>query len=205
MSIHYDFYRNPSKKEDKDNAELSYHARVVGSQTIELDEIANHISHRSTLTKGDIQAVISELSDEIAHILCAGNRVAIPEIGYFSLSLSAPKDTQPKQTRAQSLQIKHIEFRAGQQLKNKVMAQATFERTKEKRHSAVLSRSEIDALLTDFFKENKFLTSQKFAELCHFTRITATRHLRRLVEEGCIQNNNTLRNPIYEPVEGYYK
>ena len=204
MTIHFDFYRNPSDPETIGEKPARYHARVVDSQIIDLDNIVDHISHRCTLSKGDIQAVIGELSDEIAHGLCDGNRVAIPGIGFFSLSLEAPKDAQPNQTRCQSVKLKRIEYRSDLQLKNKVMSHASFERCKEKRHSAALNIYEIDALLIDYFEENKFLTRQKFAQLCQFTRVTACRHLNRLVDEGRLKNTNTLRSPIYEPVKGYY-
>ena len=203
MSIHFDFYRNPSHEETTGEEATKYHARVVGSQTIELSTIVDHISQRCTLSKGDIQAVIGELSDEISHILCEGNRAAIPGIGYFSLSLAVDREAQLT-TRSHSVRVKHIEYRADQEIKDKVTAHATFERTKEKRHSAALTIYEVDALLIDYFEENKFLTCQQLADLCHFTKITAYRHLKRLVAEGRLKNIGTPRTPLYEPVKGYY-
>ena len=204
MSIHFDFYRNPNTQDTDKEDTVKYHARVVGSQTIEFDQIVNHISQRCTLSKGDIQAVIGELSDELVCILGEGNRASIPGIGYFSLSLAVPKDAQPTQTRSHSVQIKHIEYRADQQLKKKMVERASFERIREKKHSASLSIYEIDALLIDYFEENQLMNRQQFADLCHFTKITACRHLKRLVAEGRLKNVNTLHSPIYEPVKGYY-
>ena len=204
MTIHFDFYRNPNSQKEAEEGSLSYHARVAGSQTIEFDKISERISQRCTLSKGDIQAVIGELSDEMYRILCDGNRVFIPGIGYFYLSLTAPKDTDPKQTRSQSVQIKRIEFRADQELKDKVAAHTNLERIKEKKHSSELSIYEVDSLLIDYFEENSFLTRERFAELCQFTKSTACRHLKRLVAEGRLKNTNTPHNPIYEPEKGYY-
>ena len=204
MAIHFDFYPNPINQDTDEETAIKYHVRVVGSQTIELDHIVEHISQRSTLSKGDIQAVIGELSDELAHILCDGNRASIPGIGYFSLSLAAPKDAHPTQTRSQSVQIKHIEYRADQQLKNKILEHASFERIKEKKHSEVLSTSEIDTILDAYFAKDKYLNRQQFAELCHFTKATACRHLKRLVDEGRLENINTPHTPIYVPVKGNY-
>ena len=204
MSITFDFYRNPSKSATATEKETSYHARVVGGQTIELDTLVHHISERCTLSKGDIQAVIGELGEEIAQGLCEGNRIAIPGIGYFYLSLSAPKDATPSETRCQSIQVKRIEYRADQQLKDTVNKRAVFERSRSKNHSKRLTIDEINALLTDYFKVNKYLTRERFATLCEFTTVTACRHLNRLVSEGRLVNTNDSHTPIYEPVEGAY-
>lgn len=204
MSITFDFYSNPSMSSSDTENETKYHARVVGSQTIDLDTIVQHISKRCTLSKGDIQAVIGEMGDEIARGLCDGNRIAIPGIGYFYLSLKAPKEASPSVTHAQSIQVKRIEFRADQKLKNNVNNHAVFERSSAKFHSKRLNTNEIDSLLVDYFKENKYLTRERFVALCHFTNVTACRHLKRLLDEGRLVNTNSQHNPIYEPAKGFY-
>ena len=203
MAILFDFYRSPSAKDSVEEEE-KFHARVVGSQTLGIDELVHNVSQRCTLSKGDILAVINELHDEIVTGLCDGNRVDIPGIGFFSLSLTAPKDASPAATHAQHIGIKRIDFRADQRLKEDVNSRAVFKRSRAKRHSAPLSIYEIDALLIDYFEENSFITCQRFAELCQFTRNTAHRQLRRLVEEGRLVNRNTAHQPFYEPAKGYY-
>lgn len=202
MAVLFDFYHTPSPKTIE--SEEKFHARVVGGQIIHLETLVDHISRRCTLTKGDIQAVLSELGDELATELSEGNRVSLPGIGSFYLSLSAPHDASPAQTRAQSIQLKRVEFRADQQLKEQLQRKIIFERSREKTHSSSLSQEEIDVLLTAYFKENAFITRTKFAELCQFTRMTALRHLKRLLDDGRLTNINTPRNPVYEPVKGCY-
>lgn len=204
MAILFDFYHSPSTEEIGDETKEKFHARVVSTQTLDLDDIVSRISERCTLSPSDIKAVISELSKEIQNGLLSGKQVNIPEIGNFSLSLQAPKDADPKKTHAQNIEVKRIEFRADHQLRQNVKNKAVFERSREKVHSAHISIYEIDALLIDYFDEHSFITRKKFEDLCHLTRSTATRHLKRLLDEGRLVNTNTSRNPTFEPVKGYY-
>lgn len=202
MPILFDFYASPSdpEKEEKEK----YHARVVRSHTVQIDDIVNNISKRCTLSKGDIRAVLDELGDELVYNLCEGDRVYLPGIGYFYLSLSAPKDTDPKTTRSQSIGIKAVEFRADSILKKGLESHAKFERSNIKMHSSRLNSYEIDTLLVDYFHKNEFLTRIKFEKLCGFTKTTAQRYLQRLLDEGRLVNVNTRHNPIYKPAKGFY-
>lgn len=202
MPILFDFYVSPSSS-DKGEKE-KYHARVVRSCTVQIDDIVNHISKRCTLSHGDIRAVLEELSDELVYNLCEGNRVSLPGIGYFYLSLSAPKDADPQKTRSQSIGIKAVEFRADSILKASLKQNACFERSDIKVHSSRLDIYEIDALLVDYFYENDFLTRTRLEKLCGFTKTTAQRHLQRLLDEGRLVNVNTRHNPIYKPAKGFY-
>lgn len=202
MPILFDFYVSPSNsgKGEKEK----YHARVVRSHTVPINDIVNNISKRCTLSKGDIQAVLDELGDELVYNLCEGDRVHLPGIGYFYLSLSAPKDANPKTTRSQNIGIKAVEFRADSILKNSLESHAQFERSDIKVHSSRLASYEIDTLLVDYFHKNEFLTRIKFEKLCGFTKTTAQRHLQRLVDESKLVNVNTRHNPIYKPSKGFY-
>lgn len=202
MPILFDFYTSPSNsgKGEKEK----YHARVVRSHTVQINDIVNNISKRCTLSKGDIQAVLDELGDELVYNLCEGNRVCLPGIGYFYLSLSAPKDADPKTTRSQSIGIKAVEFRADSILKKGLENHAKLERSDIKVHSPRLDSYEIDTLLVDYFHKNEFLTRIKFEKLCGFTKTTAQRHLQRLLNEGRLVNVNTRHNPIYKPTKGFY-
>ena len=204
MAILFDFYHSPSNETIGEEKNKRFHARVVSNQSVDLDDIVSRISERCTLSRGDIKAVISELSTEIEAGLLSGKQVNIPEIGNFFLSLQAPKDADPQKTHAQSIEVKRIEFRADHQLRENVKKKAMFERSRQKVHSANISIYEVDALLIDYFDEHSFITRKGFEELCHFTRSTAVRHLKRLLSEGRLINTNTQRNPTFEPVKGYY-
>lgn len=201
MPIQFDFFHSPSSNPDENKSNEKYHARVVGNDSLEIDNIVNHIRQRCTLSKGDILAVISELSSEISTGLLDGKRVNIPEIGQFYLTLKSPKDTNPESTHAQNVEVKGIKFLADKTLKDRVISNAKLKRT-HTTHSAALDINEIDALLTDYFEKHSFITRKKFEELCHLTQRTALRHINRLQKEGRLINTNTKQNPIFELAKG---
>ena len=202
MAIEFDIY--PSPTPPNSDKETTYHARVANSDTITTDDIAHNIHQRCTLTISDIKAVLSELHDELVYHLCKGNHVYLEGIGYFRLTLSAPSDITPTNMHQQRIGIKAVDFRADNSLKKELAEKATFKRTAQKNRSASLDIYEIDALLVDYFETNPYLTRRRFEQLCDFTPTTATRHLKRLIEEGRLKNSNTKQSPVYEPVKGFY-
>lgn len=202
MPIEFDIY--PSPAQSSNEGAITYHARVANSSTISTNEIAQNIHKRCTLTISDIKAVLVELHDEIVHHLCNGDHVYLERIGYFRLTLSAPKDITPTEKGHQAVDIKAVDFRADTLLKKDLQKKARFIRTAHKHRSTLLDIYEIDALLVDFFEVNKYITRQRFEQLCGFTSSTAARHLKRLLEEGRLKNTNTKQSPVYEPVKGYY-
>ena len=202
MPIKFDIYPSPVNAENKGTT--TYHARVTNSETITTDEIAQNIHKRCTLTTSDIKAVLVGLHDEIVNHLCNGDHVHLEGLGYFQITLSAPKGITPDKKRHPRIGIKAVDFRADSLLKNTLKEKAKFVRSSRKRQSASLDIYEIDALLNDYFDMHKYLTRRRLEQLCDFTPSTAARHLKRLIEEGRLKNTNTQQNPIYEPVKGYY-
>lgn len=202
MAIKYDIYASPIPSGS--TRDPHYHARVVASDTVDMQELIHRIHRRCTLTKGDLKAAFMELSEEIVNCLCSGDTIHIDEIGYFSLSLSTPSDLSPKNNRHPEIGIKSVNFRPDILLKKKLEDRAEFECATHKSHSTPLDIYEIDALLNDYFYEHPTLTRVQFERLCGFTTSTAQRHLRRLVQEGRIQNIHTSQHPLYEPVKGFY-
>ena len=203
MAIEFDIYPSPSTSGGEEKT--TYHARVANSATIDTQEIARNIHKRCTLTMSDIKAVMSELHDELVFHLCNGNNVYLEGIGYFRLTLSAPKEITPTNMHRQNIGIKAVDFRADTSLKKDLAEKAQFKRTEHKHRSAPLDIYEIDALLIDFFETNPYLTRRRFEQLCDFTPTTAARHLKRLLEEGRLRNTNTKQSPVYEPVKGFYR
>ena len=196
MAILYDFYPSPNPEGTEDGAP-KLHARVVNKQTISPTMLINRICERSTLTKGDVLAMFSELNQEVTQALLEGHTVNIPGLGYFSLLLQTTEKVNPKSTRAQNIKVKRIEFRADSQLRNTVINEATFERSSIKRHSAILSNEEVKDAVQTYLQEHPYVTCKIVSELCNLTKGTAQKHIRLLVSEGFLVNTNTPRNPIY--------
>ena len=78
------------------------------------------------------------------------------------------------------------------------------QRSKYKPHSATLSQEEIDKKLTGYFATHTVLPRSDMQSLCQFTHSMAARHIRRLKEEGSLQNIGIRTQPIYVPCPGHY-
>lgn len=201
MSILFDFYESPdpSSAEEKPR----YHARVVTVRTLSTDDVIEKLTLATTLTPGDIQNVLVSLSNLIATSLGDSERVNLDGIGTFQAVLKTEREINPEKTRAQSVWFKTVRFKPDQKLKNKLKNVGT-SRSSLKRHSSKLSNEEVDNILTRYFAENETLSRRKLEELCGLRQSTASRHIRRLLDENKIRNIHLKRQAIYVPVPGYY-
>ena len=87
MAIQFELYKSPRPK-DEEGQEL-YHARVVNFQHIDTDYLAGEIQIATSLTKGDVKAVLDSLSHFMGDRLREGERVHLDGIGYFQVKLNS--------------------------------------------------------------------------------------------------------------------
>jgi len=193
MAIEFEFYKSPDPT-GKDNN--GYYARTVNKRTVNTDEIARRIQTASTLTIGDVKAVLASLTEEIINNLEESNRVHLDGIGYFQTTLQTSREIEPGKTRAQSVWFKSVKFRADKKLKQRLALVFT-KRSVRKRHSAPLTDDEVDKKVDNFFRENKILNTYTMQFLCGFTKYAAGKHIKRLLAEGKIRNIYTNKNPVY--------
>ena len=202
MAIQFELYKSPARKDEEDK-EL-YHARVVNFQHIDTDYLAKEIQQATSLTEGDVKAVLESLSHFMGSRLREGERVHLDGIGYFRVSLTTIEPvvaaTKRKLTKVKMAGVK---FRADQKLKNEI-GTIKAKALKANEHSAKLTDKEIDRRLTNYFATRPFMTRNDFQSVCGMMRTTAMRHIRRLRTEGKLKNEGTMLQPIYVPVSGYY-
>ena len=74
MAIQFELYKSPNPKDEEDK-EL-YHARVVNFQHIDTDYLAKEIQQATSLTEGDVKAVLESLSHFMGSRLREGERVS---------------------------------------------------------------------------------------------------------------------------------
>ena len=60
-----------------------------------------------------------------------------------------------------------------------------------------LSPEEIDKRLEKYFLTHDFMTKGAFCTLTGMSRTTASRHIKRLCEEGKLENRGLQKQPIY--------
>ena len=115
MAIQYEFYRNPnSQGTDKKR----YHARVVPSGRVSIDQLAKEIQHESSLTVADVKSVLVALADKMSQHLGEGRKVYLDGIGYFQVNLRCKEEVRTMHAvRSETIEFKSVSFRADSELK----------------------------------------------------------------------------------------
>ena len=202
MSIEYDFYRNPNSQGTN---KKRYHARVVSSNRISTDELAEDIQNECSLTITDVKAVLIALGDKLAKHLGDGSKVHLEGIGYFQVNLQCKEEVRTTRSiRSENVEFKSVSYRADNELKKHLRNQK-IQRSQTKIHSVEMTEEEIDQKLTDFFKTHETLTRSQFEVLCTQVKSTAHRILQKLVKNGKLRNVSTKQHPVYMPDNEYYR
>ena len=202
MSIEYDFYRNPNSQGSN---KKRYHARVVSSNRISTDELAEEIQKECSLTITDVKAVLIALGDKLAKHLGEGSKVHLEGIGYFQVNLQCKEEVcSTRSVRSDNVEFKSVSYRADNELKKHLKKQK-IQRSQTKIHSVEMTEEEIDRKLMDYFKTHDALTRSQFEVLCTQVKSTAHRILQKLVKDGKLKNVSTKQHPVYISDNGYYK
>ena len=202
MSIEYDFYRNPNSQGTN---KKRYHARVVSSDRITTDELAEEIQNECSLTITDVKAVLIALGDKLAKHLGDGSKVHLEGIGYFQVNLQCKEEVcTTRSVRSENVEFKSVSYRADNELKKHLKKQK-IQRSQTKIHSVEMTEEEIDQKLTDYFKTNNTLTRSQFEVLCTQVKSTDHRILQKLVKDGKLKNVSTKQHPVYMPDNLYNK
>ena len=83
----------------------------------DLYDLSEILSKRSTLSPGDIAAVIIGLSELIPELLMENNTVELGDLGTFSLHLKSDAAAQPEEADYRLIKGLNIQFRPGTRLK----------------------------------------------------------------------------------------
>lgn len=201
MPVYYDLYSNPPRENDSENSGL--HARIVSGKTVETEQLAEEIHARTTASKADVAGVLAALEEVVAEHLKKGKRIYIKGLGYFEMTLDCPAVQNPKNIRAESIRFKAVYFRAEKRLRQ-ALETAEFKRVEYKHHSQILSVTESERLLSDYFAGNSYITREEFQKISGFTRSTATRRLNQLIQKGKLVKKGSANFPIYEATPGHY-
>lgn len=202
MPIEYDFYRNPNSQGTN---KKRYHARVVSSDRISTDELAEEIQKECSLTITDVKAVLIALGDKLAKHLGEGSKVHLEGIGYFQVNLQCKEEVRTtRSVRSDNVEFKSVSYRADNELKKHLRNQK-IQRSQTRIHSREMTEEEIDQKLSDYFKTHDTLTRSQFEVLCTQVKSTAHRILQKLVKDGKLKNVSTKQHPVYMPDNLYNK
>ena len=121
--------KNPQKK-----SEVKYYASPVNAGKKNLRDIAHDIAGRSSLTRGDIENVLSNFMDCLPHYLRDGFSVQLGEFGTMRLTLSSEGAATEKAFKTEKIKPR-VTFTPGVELKV-ALRENSYETVKEENSSS---------------------------------------------------------------------
>ena len=121
--------KNPQKK-----SEVKYYASPVNAGKKNLRDIARDIAGRSSLTRGDIENVLSNFIDCLPHYLRDGFSVQLGEFGTMRLTLSSEGAATVKAFKTETIKPR-VTFTPGVELKA-ALRENSYETVKEENSSS---------------------------------------------------------------------
>ena len=124
--------KNPAKPTEP----AKYYARESESGRIDLPELADNIArHSTTVSKTDIQAVLTILGEELAALLAKGHSVHLGELGYLHVTLKSKGVAEEKDVNPSLIEEAKVRFVAGSVLEKEIK-NAKFEKATEPKKEA---------------------------------------------------------------------
>jgi predicted histone-like DNA-binding protein len=109
------------KKQKNDitgNGVLKFYAKAQSSGVVNFNSICETISDRSTVTKGDVMAVLEGCIFAMKTALNSGNIVRLGDFGSFQVGIKSEGTLTEKEFTASKIKSAHINFRPGASLTN---------------------------------------------------------------------------------------
>ena len=203
MAIIYDWFENPKRSADE---ETTLHVRPCFNGTVSTKAVVRKIQQHSSLTPGDVVAVLTELSQIVGEELQEGRQVHIDGLGYFAPTLTVEgriTPDMPLRDRNRKVRFKGVSFRMDKQL-NQHISPIQVEMSRWETHSQPSTANEREQQLTEYFREHDFLTRRNLQYLLNLKRTTATTLLQQWRTEGKLLNQGTGKQPIYVPAPGHF-
>ena len=200
MAALYDLFRTPQPQDKK---EVRYHARSVVTGKVDTQDLVRIIAQRSAFKESVVTGVLVGLKDVLSELLADGKSIQLDGVGAFRISAKSPSVRDRHEIRSESIEFKGVVYKADKKLLRKLSA-TKFLRTKDSHCSEDVSEIEIDGVLTEYFKENDYITTKDLEQLCGLSNATALRRLQQRVKEGKLAHPGHLRAPFYFPVPGNY-
>jgi predicted histone-like DNA-binding protein len=94
-----------------------FYPRLTGRQSYDLNDVAEMISMRSSLSRADIVATLVSLEEIIPELLTSGYSIKLGELGTFSIQAKAQTSPEASQVTWRSFRSLITRFRAGKALK----------------------------------------------------------------------------------------
>lgn len=197
-TIYYDLRKAPVAPGQK---ETGYYPVTQPAQTYGAEQLYEYIEKACSLTTSDVKGALDALAHVIAHQLETGNRVEIPEIGYFSVKIGSDKtfNSSTEKGAADHLFVDGIRFTPKASLRRRFET-ANFHRTRSPRAGEALPDDEaVETKVREFFatSDEEYLTSRRLCQLLSCSYASANRRLKMLTEAGVLARVGYKRSPLY--------
>lgn len=100
------------------NGVLKFYAKAQSSGVVNFNSICETISDRSTVTKGDVMAVLEGCIFAMKTALQNGNIVRLGDFGSFQVGIKSEGTLTDKEFTSSKIKSAHINFRPGASLNN---------------------------------------------------------------------------------------
>lgn len=163
------------------------------------EQLESHIQTSCSLTKGDVEATLSALRENMIRELSQGNRFYIPTIGYFSLSvvLDMPKDKPVDKARADYISVRNIKFRPDASMLKKVKMNTRFERAKFSTKSKATTEEIMLEKIKEYLSTNSCINRRTMETLFGLRQNAALKWLKHFTEIGVLRKEGAVNSPVY--------
>lgn len=195
MSINYEIH---TISNSQGSGTACHFARIVEGSPMTAQQLEHLIQDNSTLKKGDIEATLSELREQMVRELSQGHRFYIPNVGYFSLSVKLDADGKAvEKVSGKDLHLHNINFRPEASLLQEVGSKVRFRRARLTSKSVAYEEKQLLSLLMDYLSANHFITCRTMQRQFRLRETAARKWLKRFVEQGVIRRKGARNAPVY--------
>jgi len=197
MAINYDWYPNPPKADSTDET-ITLHPRIHYNGSTTTAEMRRYIQESSSLTEGDVDAVLSALSHFVSQEMGYGRSVHLDGLGYLSPVLGCTEPVTSKtKNKHQKVKLKKIRFRPDKIFLRRM---GGINITCIRQNNPLAKRysdDEIEQKIRQYLQEHGYMQRRDLETLCSLTTSTAKRHLNRLCKAGVLKNRGMRNQPLY--------
>lgn len=196
MTIKYEIH---SIHNAQGNGEERKFVRLKDHEPMTSKQIEQHIEQACSLTRGDVQAVMTALHDLIVTELSQGARFYIPEVGYLSLSVTTelPENRPMEKVTGNDIRLRNINFKPTAELLTEVGRNLHFERSRYTSKSKQYTEEQLWDKIVDFCKENNYICRRDLEFHFHLRQQTALKWLKTFTEKGLLVKEGASNAPIY--------
>lgn len=197
-TIYFTLKKTPSPPWNEKEV-TKYHPVVAQTRTISTKDLAEVISDGTSLTKTDVESVLSALSNVASNYLSRGWSVHLEHLGVLGVSLQGPNIEDFNAKVANEISVKRVTFKADREMVTQ-LRQSNFNRSnKGRKECPNYSDDEILEMITNYVSNKEFsvFNRREFEQVTGYNRNKSCKTLKRLTEENKLERIGNIQNPMY--------